>query len=123
MTSMTETIERIKNVDYNFDQNLWQTISKEAKDLIASLLKKNFKERPSPGEALLSAWFHDENEQVLIIPFQFTRSEKRGRLNSIVPQVASKTKKNYNQKSRSVDDSKRAKRRFSSNMDTKKVCF
>lgn len=58
---MADTLERIKNVDYNFNEKCWGGISKDAKELIINLLKKNYKERPSPGEALLSDWFQDVN--------------------------------------------------------------
>jgi calcium/calmodulin-dependent protein kinase I len=48
--------EKIKNVDFNFDAPVWQSVSNEAKDIIRKLLVKNPDERLNPDEVLTHPW-------------------------------------------------------------------
>ena len=52
-----DTIERVKNGSYNFNSMVWHKISKEAKELINSLLRRNPKTRITTSLALQSPWF------------------------------------------------------------------
>lgn len=54
-----DTIERVKNGSYNYNSMVWHTVSKPAKELINSLLRKNPKTRITTALALQSSWFHE----------------------------------------------------------------
>lgn len=52
--------ERIKNVDYNFANMVWDGVSDLAKDLVSRLLDRSPFSRPSASQALSHAWFYAE---------------------------------------------------------------
>ena len=51
-----EIYQSIKKAKFNFDDEIWDGISSEAKDLIKNLLKKDINERYSAKEALRHPW-------------------------------------------------------------------
>jgi calcium-dependent protein kinase len=54
-----EIYSQILTADIKFDQNIWEDISEEAKDLIRKLLNKNQKNRLSAVEALSHPWIQN----------------------------------------------------------------
>ena len=54
-----EIYSQILTADVKFDQNIWEDISEEAKDLIRKLLVKNQKNRLSAVEALSHPWIQN----------------------------------------------------------------
>lgn len=54
---VSDQIQQIANVDYNFDDEIWSTVTSEAKDLISCLLVKDPVKRLSPDETLSHKWF------------------------------------------------------------------
>lgn len=72
----TELIKRIGNCNFNFDDELWNYISKEAKDFISSLMVYDSKKRPTAAEALVHEWFKDEEDEDVQSDFH-TQSNKQ----------------------------------------------
>ena len=56
---VSDQIQQIANVDYSFDDEIWSTVTQEAKDLINCLLVKDPVKRLSPDETLSHKWFKD----------------------------------------------------------------
>jgi calcium-dependent protein kinase len=56
-TNDSEIEESIKNVKYDFDEEIWKTVSDEAKDLISKMLVYE-KDRITPKEALKHPWIN-----------------------------------------------------------------
>ena len=54
--------EKVKKGEYSFKQNVWRTISDQAKDFIQKLLEKDVQKRMSADEALLHPWILNAKE-------------------------------------------------------------
>ena len=55
-----ETKNLIQNAALEFKKSTWQSISKDAKDLLLKMLAKNPENRPSAAEALQHQWFENK---------------------------------------------------------------
>lgn len=51
-----ELQENMKQLKFDFDDEVWERVSEEAKDLIVSMLRHNPKERPSAKRVLMHPW-------------------------------------------------------------------
>lgn len=73
--------EKIKNVDFNFDAPVWQSVSNEAKDIIRKLLVKNPEERLTPDEVLSHPWIVGDSKTTDIGAMKEMRAwnQKRGK--------------------------------------------
>ncbi|CAD8098248.1 unnamed protein product [Paramecium sonneborni] len=92
---LNDLIEQIKEAQIQFPDNLFNQISKEAKDLVSQLLQKDSTQRPQPDDALKHAWFQNrinEQEMQTMINFEIQKN---------IPRLTSKYQRN-NQKSRSI---------------------
>jgi len=54
-----ETRFCIVNASYNFDDEVWNDISFEAKDLISKMIVRDPKDRIKPSQALQHTWFNN----------------------------------------------------------------
>lgn len=54
--SVNTVFEAVKNVSINFQDELWESISQPARDLIAHMLTRNVSERYSADEVLRKLW-------------------------------------------------------------------
>ena len=55
--SEDELRRAVKRLDYSFDDPVWHTVSKDAKDLISSMLQLDADSRPSAKRVLQHRWF------------------------------------------------------------------
>jgi serine/threonine protein kinase len=56
----TDHVQAILDCDYDFDSEIWDEISSDAKDLIGSLLLSDPAERLTADEALDHVWFTNQ---------------------------------------------------------------
>ena len=57
-----ELFNKIQKTKYNFDQQCWDYITKEAKEMIQRLLQKNPKMRITASQTLAHRWFYKLNQ-------------------------------------------------------------
>lgn len=60
-------IENIKQAKVSFEDEIWKTISKDAKSLIRKLLKKDINLRYTSSEALLHPWIANVDLNCIIV--------------------------------------------------------
>ena len=60
--SQERMFERIKQGDWSFEETDWEHVSKEAKDLITSMLTIDIDNRISAKQALRSKWFTEGDD-------------------------------------------------------------
>jgi serine/threonine protein kinase len=53
---LNDQIELIKEAKFDLEDGIWKSVSEEAKILIRCCLKKDFKERITPSQAIISRW-------------------------------------------------------------------
>lgn len=59
-----ELIQKIKEEEPNFDSNLWQRVSPQAKHLVKLLLEKDPRKRPNIIQVLRHSWFSKECQKI-----------------------------------------------------------
>ena len=89
--SLDETNANILRGDFSFPEEYFDRVSKDAKDLIKSILRVNPAQRATSEVALESAWFKTHGQKTARIPTThlttFVRRRKK-KLNSITPLTA-----------------------------------
>lgn len=60
--STADVFRKIRTCDYEFRQEIWDMISKEAKQFVERLIEPNLKLRMTVEEALSHAWIKSESE-------------------------------------------------------------
>ena len=99
-------MKAVKKGKFEYPVEDWSGISKEAMDLISSMLKYNPKERPKAGECLAHSWFKnnetiDKKKSVLSLNavknmkmFKSDRKLEQATISYIVNQLISKEERN-----------------------------
>ena len=59
-------LAKIRNCEYSFPEEQWQSISEEAKDLIRQLLQMNANLRPSAQQVLQHPWLQQAVPDTLL---------------------------------------------------------
>ena len=60
-----ETFERILDIDYEFDEEIFAHVSEEAKEFIAAILQRQPKHRPSAKKCLKNKWVNSGPEVLM----------------------------------------------------------
>ena len=79
-----EVITKVKRDEPKFTGSIWNSVSKEAKDLIKQMLQKDPKCRPTAAKVLSHPWFHFKINKIEVdqsIQFEALRNLKQFKKN------------------------------------------